>query len=140
MLERSDAARVQEAPAHGLRDAAHVVEVRALEPAVAVHVRVDEGRDSTVAQPPDRVAGGHLGRLGPARGRDMAAADVDGDEDARPEGADHRIEEVDVAERRRADDDPLRPRAQRLAHRGEAAKAAPVLDGYAGLARDAAQV
>src|SRR4051812_49643772 len=128
MLEPADPARVEEAPAHGLRHPADVVEVGPLEPSVTVDVRVDEGRDAAVAEPADRVAGRHLRRLGPARGRDVAAADVDGDEHAWAEGGDHGVEEVDVPERRRADDDAFRPRPQRLADGGEGAEAAAVLD------------
>ena len=57
-----------------------------------------------------------------------------------PNARDDGVEEVDVAERRRADDHPLRPRPQRLADRGERAQAAAVLDRHARLARDPAQV
>ena len=87
-----------------------------------------------------RVAGRHLRGLRPARGRDVAAADVDGDEHARAERLDHGVEEVDVAERRGADDHALGAGAQRLADRRQRAQPAAVLDGHAGLARDPPQV
>ena len=70
----------------------------------------------------------------------MAAADVDRDEHARAERLDHRVEEVDVAERRGADDHALGAGPQRLADRRQAAQPAAVLDRHAGLARDPAQV
>src|SRR5215210_2229744 len=140
VVEVADPARVQEAPAHGLRDVADVVEVGPLEPAVAVDVRVDEGGHAAVAEAADRVAGRHLGRLCPARGGDVAAADVDRDEHARAERGDDRVEEVDVAERRGADDHALGARPQRLADGLEGAQAPAVLHRHARLARDPAQV
>ena len=140
MLDVADPAGVEEAPAHGLGDLADVVEVRALEPAVAVDVGVDEARHAAVAEAADGVAGGHLRGLGPAGGGDVAAADVDRDEHARAERLDHRVEEVDIAERRGADDHALGAGPQRLAHRRQVAQPAAVLDRHAGLLGDPAQV
>src|SRR5512132_619480 len=126
VLDVADPAGVEEAAAHGLGDLADVVEVRALEPAVAVDVGVDEARHAAVAEAPDGVAGRHLGGLRPAGGGDVAAADVDGDEHARAERLDHGVEEVDIAEGGSPDDHALRARPQRLADRGQAAQPAAV--------------
>ena len=70
----------------------------------------------------------------------MPAADVDGDDDPRPEGATIVVEEVDVAERGGADDRALGAGAQRLAHRGQRAQPAAVLHRHAGPGDDPPQV
>src|SRR4051794_13636368 len=99
VFELADAAGVQPAAADDASDALDLVEVGALEHPVLVDVRVDERPHAPVLQALDDVAGGHLRRLLPARGRDVAAAGVDGDDDPVAEGAQDVVEEVDVRER-----------------------------------------
>src|SRR4051794_4771903 len=88
----------------------------------------------------DRLRRRQLRGLRPARGGDPAAADVDRHDDPRPEGGEDLVEEVDVAERRGADDRPLGAGPQRVAHRGDRAQPAAVLDGDAGALDDPAQM
>src|SRR3954452_7400390 len=140
VLAAADAAGVQEAAAHGVGDAAHLVGIRALEASVAVDVRVDERGDAAVLEPVDRVHGRQLGPLRPAGGGDAAAADVDRHDDSRAERLDDLVEEVDVAERGGADDRSLGPGAQRVADGLDGAQAAAVLHRDAGALDDPAQV
>ena len=70
----------------------------------------------------------------------LAAAHVDRHHHARPVGRDDLVEEVDVAERGRADDHALRAGAQRVAHGADRAQAAAVLDRDAGSGDDPSQV
>jgi hypothetical protein len=125
---------------HRLRDRSHLAEIGALELAVAVHVRVHERGDAAVVEQVDRLRGGHLGRLRPARGGDEAAAHVDGDDDPRSESGHDLVEEVDVAEGGGPDDRALRAAPQRVAHGVDGPQAAAVLHRDAGPLRDPAQV
>ena len=64
--------------------------------------------------------GRHLRRLGPARRRRRCRRACRRDDDhALAVGAEHVVEEVDVGVGGRAEDDALRARAQRVAHRGQ---------------------
>ena len=66
----------------------------------------------------------------PARGRDVAAARVDADDDALAERAEDVVEEVDVGVGRGAEDHALGAGAQRVADRRQRAQAAAVLDRH----------
>src|SRR4051794_5916779 len=140
VVELADAAGVKPATADDAGDALDLVEVGALEHPVLVHVRVDERAHAAVLQALDDRVGGHLRRLLPARGRDVAAAGVDRDDDPVAERAEHVVEEVDVRERGGAEDHPLRAGAQRVADRGQGAQAAAVLDRHGQLVGDPLEV
>ena len=104
--------------------APRLVEVRALQRAVAVDVRVDEGRTPRSASC-RRTASGveRLRRSVQPRGRDAAAAHVDADGDPVAVLGDQRRRARRVAERGRADHDPAGARVERRV-RGRAPSAA----------------
>ena len=108
-------------------------------------VRLVQGRfeDRTVynddpLEAADHVVRRQLGGLRPARGRDVAVADVDRHDDPRPPGGEDLVQEVDVAKRGRSDDRPLGAGAQRVAHGVHRAQAAAVLDRDPGAVDDPA--
>jgi hypothetical protein len=70
----------------------------------------------------------------------VPAAHVDRHHHARPVLAHDLVEEVDVAERRRADDRPHRAGRERLAHRLDRAQAAAVLHRRTGRVHDPLEV
>ena len=86
------------------------------------------------------VGGRELGHLGPAGRGDLPAADVDGDDDPRAVGGDDLVEEVDVAQRRRADDHPLGAGAERVADGADGPQPAAVLDRDPGPGGDPPEV
>jgi hypothetical protein len=140
VLERPDAPRVQEAPADDAGDATDLVGVGPLEHPVLVDVRVDERAHAAVLQALDDRLGRHLRRLLPAGGRDVAAARVDRHDHALAKGPEHVVEEVDVGVGRGPQDDPLGAGPQRIAHRGQRAQAAAVLNRDGELVGDLLEV
>src|SRR3954470_8925757 len=76
VVERGDAAAVDEAAPDGLRDRAHLVEVRAVQHAVAIGVRVDELADTAPLHAADHVGREHLRGLRPAGDAYVAVAHV----------------------------------------------------------------
>src|SRR6266545_2263537 len=121
-------------------DAPHLRRLAALEHAVLVDVRVDEGPHAAVLQALDHRVGRHLRRLLPAGRRDVAAARVDRHDHALAKRAEHVVEEVDVVVGRRAEDHALGAGAQRVAHRRQGAQPAAVLHRHRQLVRDALQM
>src|SRR5687768_6233431 len=101
VLERADAARVEEASPDDPCDPFDLVEVGSLEHPVAVDVRIDELPHPAPLHPLDHVLGPHLGRLRPARHGDTPAADVYRYQDPGRPARDARVEELDVAVGRR---------------------------------------
>ena len=138
--QRADAAGDQEAPAHRLGHPPHLVEVEALEHAVAVHVGVDEARGAAALHVPDGVLAEHLGLARPAGHRHVAAAHVHTHQDARGEGGQRLVEQVRVGEGGGAEHHARRAGGQRAADRGDRAQAAAELHGHRQLARDALHV
>ena len=129
VVERADPARVQEPPAHGLGHARRPRPGRAPR-ACRRGPRWCRRTSARRGRPSRRIAS----RAGicvvcvqpeveiiPSRTSTETTI-------ARPEGAQDVVEEVDVAERRRADHGPLGAGAQRLAHRGQRAQPTAVLD------------
>jgi hypothetical protein len=89
-----------------------------------------------VLQAVDDAVGRHLRGVLPARGRHVAPARVDADDDPLAVGAEHVVEEVDVAVRGGAQDHALGARSQRVAHRRQRAQAAAVLHRHGQLVGD----
>src|SRR3954453_17583851 len=92
VVELADPPAVEKPSAHDRRDALDLGEVGPLEHAVLVDVRVDERAHTALLEPADDRVGGHLGRLGPTRGGDVAAARVDRDHEAIAERAEDVVE------------------------------------------------
>ena len=104
---------------------------------VAVDVRVDERAHAAVLQALDDAAR-------PASASSRCQPEVEtlpprvstDDDHALAVGAEHVVEEVDVGVGGRAEDDPLGAGAQRVAHRGQRAQPAAVLDRHRELVGD----
>src|SRR4051794_21854629 len=140
ILAPADPARVHEAPAHDARDASHLVEVGAFEHPVTVDVGEDERAHAAVLHPGDDLDRRQVARLRPAPGRDEAAARVDAHHRALAELRDDLVEEVDVGERRRTEDDARGARADSIAHGLDRSQPATNLQRDAELAGDALDV
>src|SRR3954468_14761231 len=109
VVERRDAAAVDEAAADRLRHRAHLVEVGAVQHAVAVGVRVDELADAARLHPADHVGGEHLRRLRPSGHAHVAAPHVDRHDHAHAPRLERGGEELDVGVRGGAEHHPSRP-------------------------------
>src|SRR5437660_273004 len=82
--ELADPPRVDELAVDGVGHPGDLLEVEAAEHPVPVDVGVGEVGDPPVLEAGDRLRGAQGGRLGPARGRDPAAPDVDRDDSRSP--------------------------------------------------------
>src|SRR4051794_21781481 len=140
VVQRADAARVEEATADHLAHAANLVEVRAVQHPVPVNVGVDELLHAALLHALDHGLGKHLRGLRPAGHRHVALAHVDGHHDAHAPQLEHPVEELEVGVGGRAEHHARGARQQRLAHRHLGAEAAAVLHRDLELLRDPLEV
>src|SRR5690349_1654861 len=128
MSEVADAAGGDEVAVARGGDLVELVYRRALHRPVDLDRGAEEALDAAGAEVGDGARGVDGAGLGPAGERDLAAAGVDGDDDALAVGGEEGLDQLWIAQGRGADDDALGPGREHGVHGAAVAQPAPDLD------------
>src|SRR5215207_989526 len=116
ILERPNAARVDQLALGCIRDPSQRIEVGPLHQAVYVHRGEDESAQAAPGELGDHLGRAQIGSLCPALGGDLAGARVHRGDDPVAVRCGDRLRHLGIAHRRRAEHDPLCAGGDRLLH------------------------